>query len=164
MKPIAVVALVLAALAAAGCPRSAGPVAAPTEPVAAPAELDAAVRGAVEQWRQAYEVRSMDALAKRYAHDPTVAIVQDGALDLGWVAIEPVLRARLAHATQIVVRIKDLQVAPLGPGAAVAVAAMSRESTTGATTVTENGVITLVLREDPDGWVIVSEHYSYRRP
>ena len=32
------------------------------------------------------------------------------------------------------------------------------------TSVRETGVVTLVLREDPDGWVIASEHYSYRRP
>ncbi|HEY0476015.1 MAG TPA: hypothetical protein VGD37_00740 [Kofleriaceae bacterium] len=32
------------------------------------------------------------------------------------------------------------------------------------TSVRETGVVTLVLREDPDRWVIASEHYSYRRP
>jgi ketosteroid isomerase-like protein len=149
----------LVAITAGGCPpRPAAPAAGP------PTELAAAVRGTIEQWRQAYEVRSMDALAKRYAHEPGLAIVQDGTLLLGWTAIEPALRGRLERASEIRVRIKDLQIAALGAGAAVAVGAMTRESTEGATSVRETGVVTLVLREDPDGWVIASEHYSYRRP
>jgi len=147
------------AIAAAGCPpRPAAPVA------AAPTELVAAVKGTIEQWRQAYEVRSMEALARLYIHEPGLAVIQDGALQLGWVAVESALRSRLARATEIRVRIKDLQVAALGAGAAVAIAAMTRESTDGATTVREAGVVTLVLREDPEGWAIASEHYSYRRP
>jgi uncharacterized protein (TIGR02246 family) len=149
----------LAAITAGGCRPG------PTAPVAAPpTTLVAAVNGTIEQWRQAYEIRSMDALARLYAHEPGLAIVQDGALQLGWTAIEPVLRDHLAHTTEIHVRIKDLQISPLGPTAAVAVGAMTRESTDGATQVRESGVVTLVLREDPGGWVIASEHYSYRRP
>lgn len=151
--------VVLAVIAAGGCPpKPAAPVAAP------PADLVAAVTGAIEQWRQAYEIRSMEALARLYVHEPGLAIVQDGALLLGWAAIEPALRGRLARASEIRVRLKDLQIVPLAPGAAVAVSAMIRESTEGAATVKEDGVVTLVLREDPQGWAIASEHYSYRRP
>jgi ketosteroid isomerase-like protein len=80
------------------------------------------------------------------------------------VAIEAALGVRIAHANAIRVRIKDLQVIALGPAAAVATGVMARESTDGATTVAENGVLTLVLRRDDPGWVIVAEHYSYRRP
>ena len=48
--------------------------------------------------------------------------------------------------------------------AAVAVATMTRELSDGATTVTENGTLTLVLRKDRGRWQIASEHYSYKRP
>lgn len=148
----------LAALAGGGCPpRPAAPVA------AVPVALVAAVKGTIEQWRQAYEIRSMDALARLYAHDPGLAIVQDGALQLGWTSIEAALRAKLAGATAIHVRITDLQISALGPDAAVASATMTRESTDGMTTVTENGVLTLALRRDDPSWVIASEHYSYKR-
>jgi ketosteroid isomerase-like protein len=41
---------------------------------------------------------------------------------------------------------------------------MAREVTEGATTAAEAGVVTLVLRRDDAGWVIVAEHYSYKRP
>jgi len=157
MKPIGLA--LVAALAAAGCP--AKPVAQTPVP---PAGLAAGVKGAIEQWRQAYEVRSMEALGKLYSHDPGLVIVQDGVRQLGWAAIEPALRGVLSRATSFRVRITELQIAALGPDAAVATGLMTRESTDGSTTVTENGVLTLALRKDDAGWVIASEHYSYRRP
>jgi uncharacterized protein (TIGR02246 family) len=157
MKPFGLA--LVAALAVAGClPKPAAPAVAP------PVGLVDGVKGTIEQWRQAYEVRSMDALAKLYSHDPGLAIVQDGARQLGWAAIEPALRGQLARTTAIHVRIAELQVAALGSDAAVASATMTRESTDGMTTVTENGVVTLALRKDDTGWVIASEHYSYKRP
>lgn len=157
MKPIGLA--LAAALAAAGCtPKPAAQAAAP------PLGLVDGVTGAIEQWRQAYEIRSMDALARLYSHGPGLTIVQDGALQLGWAAIEPALRGRLARATAIHVRIAELQVVPLGGDAALASAAMTRESTDGMTTVTENGIVTLALRKDDTGWVIAGEHYSYKRP
>jgi ketosteroid isomerase-like protein len=41
---------------------------------------------------------------------------------------------------------------------------MTREISDGITTVTENGALTLVFEKTHDGWQIVAEHYSYRRP
>jgi uncharacterized protein (TIGR02246 family) len=150
----------LAAIAVAGCsPKPAAPAesAAPVDPVDE-------VTQAIDRWRQAYEARSMDQLAGCYLREPGLVVVQDGIRHRGWDAIEPGLRDRLARAGAIRIGIKDLQVAPLGSDAATAVATMTRELTEGATTVTENGVITLVVRRTDAGWVIVSEHYSYKRP
>jgi ketosteroid isomerase-like protein len=161
MKRITVAGVALAAVLAAGCPARPG---APVAPVAEPpTDVVAAVKGTIEQWRQAYEIRSADALGKLYVHEPGLTVVQDGALVAGWVSVEAAVGARLAHATAIRIRIKDLQISALGAAGAVATAAMLRESTEGAATVTENGVITFVLRRDDAGWVIVAEHYSYKR-
>jgi ketosteroid isomerase-like protein len=133
-------------------------------PVAVPKEVVAAGHAAVDQWRQAYEVKSVDALEKLYAHDADVAVVQDGVSSIGWASVRSMLEDRLARASQIHVRLKDVQVASLAPTIASAVATMSREVSTGATTVTDNGTLTLVLRKDGEAWVIALEHYSYRRP
>src|SRR6185503_20510441 len=90
MKPTGLA--LVAALAAGGCPPRSTP------PTVAPAlGLTADVTGAIEQWRQAYEVRSMDALARLYSRDPSLAIVQDGTRQLGWAAIEPALRGVLGR-------------------------------------------------------------------
>jgi ketosteroid isomerase-like protein len=154
------VALAIAMLVA-GCPAPKGSA---TTPAAAPADVVTAARGAIEQWRQAYEVRSFDALAKLYVHDPRTVLVQDGTPLVGWNFIEPMLKDRLSHAKDIHVRLKEVTVSSLAPTVASAIATMTREISDGTTTVTENGALTLVLTRTRDGWRIAAEHYSYRRP
>ena len=65
------------ALVIAGCP---APKPSETTPAAfaTPKEVVAAAKGVIEQWRQAYEVKSFDALAKLYSHDIDLVVVQDG--------------------------------------------------------------------------------------
>jgi ketosteroid isomerase-like protein len=156
-----VLALVVAAVA--GCPKT--QQTRPTGPVheATPKEVVAATRGAIEQWRQAYEVRSMDALGKLYAHDIDVVVVQDGITLIGWGSVEGLLKDRINRAKEIHIRLKEVQVTGVGPTAAFAVATMTREVGDGTTTVTENGSLTLVFRKVDTAWLIVGEHYSYKR-
>jgi ketosteroid isomerase-like protein len=156
--PGSLLSLILAAcVALGGCGAAAPAVVAPVMPEA----TDAAVRGALEQWRQAYEVRSVDALAKIYAQDGQVAVVQQGTLTLGWPAVQALLTSRLATAKEARVRLKDLDVVPLGSEGAAVTATMTREISDGVTTVTEGGIVTFGLRARGGAWSIVSEHYSY---
>src|SRR5512140_2656587 len=98
-----------------GCPHP--KAAEPTAPVheATPKEVVAATRGAIEQWRQAYEVKSMDALGKLYAHDTEVVIVQDGVALIGWGSVEGLLKDRLSRAKEIHIRLKEVQVTSIAP-------------------------------------------------
>jgi len=149
----------------AGCTAKAKPgPTAPAAAAAAPTEVEEAARSVLEQWRQAYEARSLDNLAKLYLHDPSLRVVQDGTQLTGWAAFEPVVRDKLAKVTEVRVRLRDVQITSIGSAGAAIVATMLRERSDATTTVTENGVLTLVLRSDDAGWVIVSEHYSYKRP
>lgn len=151
------------AILIAGCPG--GKARDPVGPGATtPKEVVTAVKATIEQWRQGYEVRSVDALAKLYARDLDVVVVQEGQTMIGWSSVEAYLKDRIARAGQIHIRLKDVQVVALGLEAAYAVATMTRELTDGTTTVTESGTLTLVVRKTPDGWAIASEHYSYKRP
>lgn len=151
---------VLAGLAA--CPaRSADPVA-PSS--LTPKEVVTAAKATIEQWRQGYEVRSIEAIAQLYTQDLDLVVVHEGTIHLGWGSVEAMLRDRLARASDIRIRLKDTQVVSHAPDVASAVATMTRELTEGATTVTETGTLTLVLRRRGDRWVIASEHYSYKRP
>ena len=156
----------LAGLALAGCPRGGPDTTIPVTPTKelTPKEVVIATRGAIEQWRQAYEVRSMEALGKLYAHDTDVVIVQDGVTLIGWGSVEGLLKDRINRAKEIHIRLKEVQVTSVAPTAAFAVATMAREMSDGTTSVTENGSLTLVFRKDPTaGWLIVGEHYSYKK-
>ncbi len=158
------IALAAVAVALAACPGAKAPAVAPPPPKT-PKEVVAAGRATVEQWRQAYELKSLDALAKLYAHDVELVVVQDGLPWIGWSSVEAMLRDRLARAKQIHVRLKDVQVVSIAPVAASVLATMTREISDGVTTVTEHGTLTIVLRRDDasGAWTIVAEHYSYKR-
>src|SRR5262249_2433380 len=105
-----------------------------------------------------------DAAAKLYVHDASLSVVQDGSSLLGWTAFEPVLRERLTGAMRL--KIGDVQVTATG-GAAVVVAGAQRERTRDGATVTDDGVVTLVLRlwvvNEAAGWLIAAEHVSFQR-
>ena len=156
--------LVLAVLLAA-CTRSKQPHTIMETKEQTPKEVTVATRGAIEQWRQAYEIRSIDALEKLYSHDPDIVLVGDGVTLIGWSSVDGMLKDRIARAKEIHIRLKEIQVISVAPTAAFGVATMTRELSDGITTVTEYGSLTLVFRKDPNaGWLIVGEHYSYKRP
>jgi ketosteroid isomerase-like protein len=123
----------------------------------------AGARATIEQWRQSYQVRSFESLARLYDHTLDLVVVQDGQAIVGWTSVEGMLKDRFARFKDIQIRLKDIQVASLGGTAAVATASMTRELGDGVTTITESGALTVVLRKEGDIWVIVSEHYSYKR-
>lgn len=159
MRHAAIFVVALSLLSA--CPRSGGETV-PTRP-ATPKEVVAGARATIEQWRQAYQVHSFEALAKLYAHELDLVVVQDGQPLVGWTSVEANLKDRLARYPKIVIRLRDIQVASLGPTAATATAVMTRELGDDVTTVTEGGALTVVLRKEADLWVIVAEHYSNKR-
>ena len=157
----AAIVVALVALVIGGCPRG-KTESTPPRP-ATPKEVVASARATIEQWRQAYEVRSFEALAKLYAHDIDLVVVQDGVPTVGWNSVEAMLKDRLNRNKKIVIRLKDIQVSSLGATGATATAAMTREIGDEITTVTEGGALTIVLRRDGENWLIVAEHYSYKR-
>jgi len=155
-------AIFVVALALAACPRSKNDDTTPAR-VETPKEVIASARGTIESWRQAHQVRSLEALAALYAHDADTVVVQDGQQLVGWTSIESMLKDQLEKFPKVTIRLKDIQVASLGPTAAIATAGMSREVGDETTTVTESGALMIVLRKDGDKWQIVAEHYSHKK-
>jgi ketosteroid isomerase-like protein len=152
---------VVAALLAVGCPRGGGEQTI-VKPQTPPEVLQAA-RGTIEQWRQAYQIKGFDVLTKLYAHEAELVLVHEGRAFVGWPSIEALIKDRLARYQKIVIRLKDINVVALGATSATATAVMTRELGDEVTTVTETGALTMVLRRDGEQWVIVTEHYSYRK-
>jgi len=154
-------AVLVVALVMAGCPRGGGD----TTParVLTPKEVVAGARATIEQWRQAYEVRSLDTLTKLYAQNIDLVVVEGGTPYVGWSSVENMLKDRIVRYKEVHVRLKDIQVQSLASTAAVATAVMTRELGDGTTSVSEQGALTIVLRKDGESWLIVTEHYSYKR-
>lgn len=126
-----------------------------------PQEVTAAGKGVAEQYRQAYEVRSFDALAALYVQNLDLVVIHQGKAMSGWTAAETHLRALLARASEIHLKLEDVAVTALGPEAATVVASMRREVNDGTAAVIEQGQLTLAVRRSGDSWVIVTEHFSY---
>jgi uncharacterized protein (TIGR02246 family) len=122
---------------------------------------DAAGRVA-EQWRQAWETRSAEALSPLYSHDTDLVVVEQGTPYLGWTAVETYLSTKTGAAKEIHLTLSDVETTALGASGAVVNATLTREINDGVSSLTERGALTLVLRAGADGgWVIVTEHYSY---
>jgi ketosteroid isomerase-like protein len=140
---------------AVGC-GAASPASQPT-PASRPA---ADVRGAIEQWRQSYEVRSLEGLVDLYSHREDLMIVRETRRVRGWPTFYPELKDFLTKHDKIRMRLADLQVGELGDGAAFASGTALRTYAEGAITREEQGSITLVLRKEDGRWKIVLEHWS----
>src|SRR5947207_15502744 len=103
MRHIVLAALV--SLLVAACPHAGGPATAGKS--AGSADVVAGVRAAAEQWRQAYEVTSLDALRKAYAHGADAVVVLEGDTVVGGPAIDAMLEAKLAHAKQVHITLQN---------------------------------------------------------
>jgi ketosteroid isomerase-like protein len=152
--------LLSAAAALAGC-GGGGASAAPARPAAVQGDAFAAVFRAVEQWRQGWEVRSLEALEPLYRQDQHTVIVHQGRALRGWPAAKTWLRGQLAGASSIHLRLEDGVVTTLGDDSAVFAARMGRDLSDGVITRADEGFVTLTFARAAGGWQIVSEHYSY---
>lgn len=123
----------------------------------------AAVFRAVEQWRQGWEVRSLDALAPLYRHDGNTVVVYQGKAHVGWPQAQSFLRQSVDGAKSVHLTLEEGQVTSLGAGGATYSARLLREISDGVLTVTDEGFLTMTFARAPGGdrWEIVSEHYSY---
>jgi ketosteroid isomerase-like protein len=152
--------VVLAALALAAC----HPAPATTTPSAAPptpAEVDTAVKSRIEQYRQGYEVRSLDALAPLYSKTDDLSITVQGRTLRGWTSVQDSLGAFLTKVVTVKVRVSELHVIALGDSGALATMSVHRSYGDGVTTVDEKGTLLLVFRRSGEDWLIVAESYSY---
>jgi hypothetical protein len=111
----------------------------------------------IEQWRQAYEVRSVDALSKLYDPSEKLVYVHQGKRYNGWPAAAAVITERLAGATELHMDLRDVSVRSIA-GATFIDCNMTREISVSSTTIKESGVVSMVII---DGKIAV-EHFSFR--
>ena|SRR5688572_29804470 len=123
----------------------------------------AAVFRAVEQWRQGWEVRSLEALAPLYRQDGNTVVVYQGRPHVGWPQAQNFLRQTVEGAKNVHLTLEEGQVTSIGAGGATYSARLLREISDGVLTVTDEGFLTMTFARASGGdrWEIVSEHYSY---
>ncbi|HWN66814.1 MAG TPA: nuclear transport factor 2 family protein [Haliangium sp.] len=153
------------ACAAGACGGSPEPPATPPRAAAPVSTLSGdaaeAARAVLEQYRQAHEVRSVEALDPLYLAAPELSRVWQGQRTAGWDTTRAELAALFNRARSIKLRVDQVAVHELGPGGVAVVADVSRTVSDGVTSVRVDGVLTLVLRRQDERWQIVSEHFSY---
>ncbi len=133
----------------------------PEAPPPTPVQVDAAVKSRIEQYRQGYEVRSLDALAPLYSQTEDLTITVQGRTQHGWTQAQEALSSFLTKAVMVKVRVTDLKVVALGDAGALATMSVHRSFGDGVTTVDEVGTLLLVFRRVGEEWKIVAEHFSY---
>jgi ketosteroid isomerase-like protein len=159
MKSIVLAAVVLLA---ACHPAPTGTTLAAAPPT--PAAVDAAVKSRIEQYRQGYEVRSLDALAPLYSQTDDLSLTVQGRTQRGWPQVQDWLTSFLTKTISCKVRMAELQVIALGDAGALATMSLHRTYGDGVTTIDEVGTLVLVFRRVGEEWLIVAEAYSYAPP
>ncbi|HVK75256.1 MAG TPA: nuclear transport factor 2 family protein [Kofleriaceae bacterium] len=133
----------------------------PRTPAAGGEDAFAAVFRVVEQWRQGWEVRSLDALAPLYRQDDNTVLVYQGRAHVGWPQAQTYLRKTVEGARSVHFTLDDGHVTALGDDGATYAARLTREISDGAVTATDSGYLTLTFARAGSRWEIVAEHYSY---
>ncbi len=152
--------VLVAVLAIVGCGGGSKGAAGPVDPATADSFTE--VFRVVEQWRQGWEVRSLEALAPLYRQDGNTVVVYQGKAHVGWPQAQNYLRQSVEGARAVHLTLEEGQVTSIGAGGATVSARLVREVSDGAVTVTDEGFLTITFARAPGGnWEIVSEHYSY---
>jgi ketosteroid isomerase-like protein len=169
--------VVAAFLAAGAAPASAPPAATPGTPAPAPstpaavpgtpataapapknvrAEVQEFVRGYVKATNEA----DAPALSGLYARVPEVTSVTQGQITRGWESIRAAADSLFGSSSGLQVELGWIDVTPLPPQHALAVAPATVTVNTMAGRLQFLGALSMVLRKTPEGWKILHDHAS----
>ena len=123
---------------------------------AAQAQVRAVLDRQVEDWNRG----DVEAFMRGYWNSPQTEFVSSSGIVRGWQTVLERYRKNYPdRATMGRLTFSELEITPLGPGAALAVGHWRLQRATGDV----GGVFTLVFRKFPEGWRIVNDHTSQAR-
>jgi ketosteroid isomerase-like protein len=122
-----------------------------------------AIERVLDVQAEAWNRGDLDAFMDGYWRSPDLIFTSGGAVQRGWQTTLDRYRASYGTSPETMGRLtfSDLEVHPLGPGAAWALGRWGLEHGDGGTV---GGVFSLVFREIDGGWVIVHDHTSVAAP
>lgn len=132
----------------------------PVASAAPPPALATQAKGLIEQYRQAWEVKSLDALSALYVRTVDVSLVVGGEALLGWTAIEERYKAALAASAVFKLRIEPVAVTAVDQGGVAVVAKVSRIYGDDVTKTEDRELVTFVLTPVEGKLAILVEHRS----
>jgi len=138
----------------------------PTPP---PPPAQADVEKFVQDYVAAFNAGDDAKLMGLIQHDAGVSSIASGKLYRGWDAIRVASNESLTAVADVRVALKGIDVTPLGPDSALAVASMvvtaDRFPPAGAgKLISEDfpGALTMIVKRTPDGLRLIHEHHSVR--
>ncbi|HEX9248830.1 MAG TPA: nuclear transport factor 2 family protein [Gemmatimonadaceae bacterium] len=155
LRPMSVA---LAQLIVLGCAKQSAQQDSPAQTVT---EVQALVRSIADAVGRGDAGRTMDFYRR---DDPTITSANDGTLERGWQEIRASTDSGMGLEGKFRLSLGSVDVTPLGPGYALAVAPVL------ITVPTPNGdqklhiVWSIVARRDSTGWKIIHDHSSYQKP
>jgi ketosteroid isomerase-like protein len=130
-------------------------------PVGPPPFNPKEIQATVEQYRQAWDVLSIDALAPLYFASDDLVLVRQGHAWRGWEAVRGGLADLFRQTTKLELVLSNETINQAGDGGAVVTADVHLTWTSNSVITDQQGALTLVLRRGAAGWKIVGEHYSF---
>ena len=138
----------------------------PTPP---PAPTQAQVQDFVKQYVAAFNEGDDSKLMGLVQHDAAVSSVASGRLYRGWDAIHTSSGESLTALARITVALGPIDVTPLGPDSALAVAAMTvtaegfpPDGGSKLISIEYPGALTMIVKRTPEGLRLIHEHHSVR--
>ena len=150
--------VVLVHLIVLGCAKQSAQQDSPAQTVT---EVQTLVRSIADAVGKGDAGRTMDFYRR---DDPTISSASDGTLERGWQEIRASTDSGMGLEGKFRLSLGSIDVTPLGPGYALAVAPVL------ITVPTPNGeqklrvVWSIVARRDSTGWKIIHDHSSFQKP
>ncbi|HEX7078278.1 MAG TPA: nuclear transport factor 2 family protein [Candidatus Eisenbacteria bacterium] len=133
---------------------------APRGAEAARAEVQAFVKGYIDAANRADVTAMMEMVSRR----PDVSSVTDGVITRGWESIREDNDQFAGKEGTYKFSLGSIDVTPLGPGFALAVAPVAVTVVTDQDTLQADSALSLVLEKSAGKWKIVHEHMSGQEP
>lgn len=95
--------------------------------------------------------------------DPTIASASDGTLERGWQQISASTDSSMGLEGKFRLSLGSIDVTPLGPGYALAVAPILITVPTPSGEQKARAVWSIVARRDSTGWKVIHDHSSFQK-
>lgn len=124
-------------------------------------EVQALVRSIANAYNRSDAAAAMDVYRR---DDPSITSASDGELERGWQEIRASTDSIVGTEGAFKVATGTIDVTPLGPGYALAVAPMVVTVNTAAGKVQLHAVMSVVAAHDSTGWKVIHDHTSFKKP